>query len=212
MLPMLTISIYEDNASLRKSLEQLFFNEPGFAVTGSFAHCTAIAAHVQDCQPDIVLMDIEMPGTDGIEGVQKAIGAWPDCTVVMFTIFDDNDHIFEALCAGAKGYILKKTTNDKLIEALKEIHAGGSYMSPTIARKVMQSFSSVKPKKPEYNLSHRELEILNLLVKGLSYKMIGSECGISIDTVRHHIKNIYQKLHVNSNVEAVKKAIKNYLL
>lgn len=209
MSPLITISIFEDNAFLRQSLEQLFFSEKDFAVAGSFSDCTNVAKHVADCQPEIILMDIDLPGINGIEGLKKALAVNPEVNVVMFTIFDDNDRIFDALCAGAKGYILKKTTNQKLIEALKDIHAGGSYMSPKIARKVMQKFAPAKPIAPTNNLSVRENETLQLLAQGYSYKMIAGQLAISIDTVRHHIKNIYHKLQVNSNVEAVKLALKH---
>jgi DNA-binding NarL/FixJ family response regulator len=202
------ISVFEDNSNLRQSLTQLFTYEKDFALCGTFPDCNVIEKHIPNYLPEMILMDIDMPGINGIEGLKKVLAIAPETIIVMFTIFEDEDKIFDAICAGAKGYILKKTNNEKLLEALKDIYNGGSYMTPVIARKVLQMFC--KPPQAinnEYNLSDREKEVLKLLVEGYSYKMIAAKCEVTHDTVRHHIKNIYQKLKVNSNVEAVKKAM-----
>lgn len=202
------ISIFEDNNNLRQSLTQLFAYEKDFALCGAFPDCSFLESHIPDYLPEVVLMDIDMPGMNGIDGLKKILCMQPETIIVMFTIFEDEEKIFDAICAGAKGYILKKTSNEKLLDALRDIYNGGSYMTPVIARKVLQMFS--RPQQPiinEYNLSDREKEVLKLLVEGYSYKMIAAKCEVTHDTVRHHIKNIYNKLQVNSNVEAVKKAM-----
>lgn len=207
------ISVFEDNNNLRQSLTQLFTYEKDFALCGAFPDCNTIEKHIPDYLPEMILMDIDMPGINGIEALKKVLAIAPETAIVMFTIFEEEDKVFEAICAGAKGYILKKTNNEKLLAALKDVHEGGSYMTPIIARKVLQMFS--KPPQTfdeKYLLTEKEKNILKFLVEGYSYKMIAAKIEISHDTVRFHIKNIYQKLQVNSNVEAVKKAIKDNLV
>lgn len=207
------ISIFEDNDSLRKSLSHLFTYEQEFVLCGSFSNCNTIEEHLAEYMPEMILMDIDMQGTSGIEGLKKALIFAPEIIVVMFTVFEDEDKIFDALCAGARGYILKKISNEKLLEALKDIYNGGSYITPLVARKVLHKFSKPQQEvKKEYNLSIRENEVLKLLSEGYSYKMIAVKCQVTLDTIRHHIKNIYQKLQVNSNVEAVKKALQKKIV
>jgi len=207
------ISIFEDNDSLRKSLSHLFTYEQEFVLCGSFSNCNTIEEHLAEYMPEMILMDIDMQGTSGIEGLKKALIFTPEIIVVMFTVFEDEDKIFDALCAGARGYILKKISNEKLLEALKDIYNGGSYITPLVARKVLHKFSKPQQEvKKEYNLSTRENEVLKLLSEGYSYKMIAAKCQVTLDTIRHHIKNIYQKLQVNSNVEAVKKALQKKIV
>lgn len=205
------LSIFEDNHQMRSSLQLLFSLENDFHLCGIFEHANDIQSHVQASNPDIILMDIDMPGVNGIEALSQALTIKPETIVVMYTVFEDDDKIYDAICEGARGYILKKTSNDKLISTLKEIFEGGSYMTPVIARKALAMFQKKKYVNNNYNLSDREKEILHLLVDGYSYKMIASQCFISLDTVRSHIKNIYAKLQVNSNVEAVRKAIEKGL-
>jgi len=202
----ISISIYEDNKHLRESLVSLFQEEKDFLLLGAFEKCTEIEKHVSEVLPEILLMDIDMPEMSGIEGLQLALKVSPSTIVVMYTVFEEDDKVFKAICAGAKGYILKDTPNEKLVELLKDIFNGGAYMSPVIAAKVMQSFSHRNEK--DFKLTDKEKNVLQLLVEGYSYKMIANETGISLDTVRFHLKNIYHKLQVNSNVEAVNKAIK----
>ena len=165
--------------------------------------------------PDVVMMDIDMPGISGIEAVQVINEKFPLVKVLMQTVFDENDKIFAAICAGASGYILKKTSPKKIIEAIYETQIGGTVMTASVAAKVIQMFRLQSPsdtKREFIEISNREKEILALLVKGKSYKAIASECFISIDTVSTHIRHIYEKLHVHSKSEAVLKAIRQKLI
>jgi len=211
---MIRVSIYEDNPSLLESLSYLVRG------TGSFELCTVApnAVHViEDCRqacPDVILMDIDMPELTGIDAARMVKDEFPDVNVMMFTVFEDKDKIFEALCAGATGYLLKKTPPAKIIEAIEELYNGGSPMSSGIARKALEFFS--KPangnKPDDYQLSQRELDILQRLVLGDSYKMVADTCGVSMGTVYSHINHIYKKLHVNSKSEAIIKAMKERLV
>jgi len=161
-----------------------------------------------------VLMDIDMPGCTGIEGLRRIKAIAPNINVVMLTVFEENDRVFDAVCAGADGYLLKKTPPARLLDAIGEVRAGGAPMTPAIARQVLRLFPKAPPRVVEEspaNLSAREQEILGLLVEGYSYKMIAADRGISIDTVRSHIKKIYEKLHVRSMTEAVSKALRQGL-
>jgi DNA-binding NarL/FixJ family response regulator len=155
-------------------------------------------------------MDIDMPGQSGITGVSILKEARPETSVIMYTVFEDDEKLFKCLCAGANGYILKKTPPSKLFDAIQEVLDGGAPMSPSIARKVLDSFKSGKTNS--YRLSPREMEVLQLLGKGFSSKMIATELYISFETTRSHLKNIYSKLHVNSGKEAIAKALKEYII
>lgn len=205
------ISVFEDNIQLRASIQVMFSLEDNYHVCGIFDKADEIEQHIRDADPDMLLMDIDMPGVNGIDALKVALSIKPSLIVVMYTIFEDDDKVYDAICAGARGYILKKTANEKLFASLKEIYEGGSYMTPVIARKALAMFQKEKRKGNDYNLTDREGEILHLLVEGYSYKMIAANLNISLDTVRTHIKNIYNKLQVNSNVEAVKKALQKGL-
>ncbi|QIX62179.1 response regulator transcription factor [Hymenobacter lutimineralis] len=211
------VLIYEDNTDLRASLSQLLAGTPGLELAGALGNCTQTEADISRLRPDVVLMDIDMPGMTGIEGLRRIKGVSPTVSVVMLTVFEDNDRVFEAICAGADGYLLKKTPPVKLLDAISEVRAGGAPMTPAIARQVLKLFPRTPPKAaapPEdspANLSAREQEVLNLLVEGYSYKMIAADRGISLDTVRSHIKKIYEKLHVRSMTEAVSKALRQGL-
>lgn len=208
----LKILIFEDNRRIRESLELLLAGTHGFEVAGTFENATH-ADHIASAYlPDVVLMDIDMPGTNGIEGVRLIKESNPQVNIVMFTVFEDENKLFDCLAAGANGYILKNTPAPQLIQAIYEVCAGGAPMSPGIARKVLNSFRQNQSISHDYHLSNRELQILELLVKGFSYKMIGAECGITLDTVRTHLKNIYTKLHVSSGKEAITKALKNKIV
>ncbi len=208
----LKIAIFDDNKNIRDSISLLLATEPQFDLVGSFSHVLDCVVDIRAVKPDVVLMDIEMPGMTGIEAVIKIKKEFPQIQVLMQTVFEDDDRVFDSICAGASGYILKNFLNTKLVDAIKELQYGGSPMSPSIARKVlnkMQSVSAViKPEEaPDYHLTNREKEVLSCLVNGLSYKMIGSELNISYETVRSHVKKIYEKLHVASLTEVVAKAI-----
>lgn len=207
------IVIYDDNAGLRESLEKLIQCSDDFLLLGSFSDPSQVEQQVKDIMPDVILMDIDMPQRSGIEAVRIIRQFDADVAIIMLTVFDDNSHVLDAICAGASGYLLKKHISDKLTNAIKEVLNGGAPMSPGIARMVIESLHRLPPaEKNQYQLTQREKEILNSLSKGNSFKMIGAELAISIDTVRTHIKHIYEKLQVHSQVEAVSKAINEKLI
>ena len=208
----LRIAIFDDNKNIRDSISLLLGTAPQFLIVGSFDNVFTCVEDVIECNPDIILMDIEMPGMDGIEAVRLIKKIVPQVQILMQTVFEDDDRVFDSICAGASGYILKNFLNTKLIESLIELQFGGSPMSPSIARKVLHQLqTSPLPAKQrianEYNLTPREKEVLTEIVNGLSYKMIADRLNISYETVRSHIKKIYEKLHVASLTEAVAKAI-----
>lgn len=199
------ILLFEDNNSLRQSLRQLIEAEPGFVVFGDFPNAENAKEFASQLQPDVAVMDIDMPGADGIEGIQAIKTAKPDTQIIMHTVFEDADKLFACLCAGANGYLLKKHSPLRIIEAIHDVQQGGAPMSPEIARMVLQSFH--QPAR-SYHLTPREKEVLQWLVKGYSYKMIASACNISLETVKSYLKNIYAKLQVNCGTEAVAKAMR----
>jgi DNA-binding NarL/FixJ family response regulator len=208
------VAIFEDSKALRESLEQLVNNAEGMQCTGAFSDANVLSRNMQMAKPDVVLMDINMPGISGIEAVQMIKEKYPQVQILMQTVFEENDKIFAAICAGASGYMLKKTTPQKMIEAIRETYQGGAPMTASVAVKVLQMFrsQSITEKKEYIALSEREKEILALLVKAKSYKAIAAECFISIDTVNTHVRHIYEKLHVHSKSEAVAKAINQRLV
>jgi DNA-binding NarL/FixJ family response regulator len=211
-----SVLIYEDNSSLRESLSHLLKLNDNFAIAGAFPNCIDAKDHVAQFHPDVILMDIDMPGMTGIEAVRKIRTIDQKVQIIMLTVFDDNTHVYEALVAGANGYLLKKYVSDKLISSIEEVLQGGAPMSPSIARMVI---SYMHPQSPvaaapatDYQLTPREKEILQSLSRGNSFKLISAELSISLDTVRTHIKHIYDKLHVRSQIEAVSKAINEKLV
>lgn len=207
--------IYEDNRELRESLAALFRLTEGIYLAGAFETCHNAEQEAAMLHPDVVLMDIDLPGLSGIDAVRHIKQKYPLIQIVMLTVFDDSTRVFDSICAGASGYLLKRTPPQKIIEAVFDAKAGGAPMTSTVARQVLEVFSKLnaeKTKKQDYNLTQRENETLSWLVKGYSYKMIAGEMGISIDTVRAHIKKIYEKLHVHSLGEAVAKAINQKLV
>ncbi|SJZ66689.1 response regulator [Sediminibacterium ginsengisoli] len=210
---MTRLLIYEDNPQLREGLTMLINGSEGFEVLAAFKNCNSVEEEVKAFKPDVVLMDIDMPGTNGIEGLKKIRKSSEDVKVLMLTVFDDNKNVFEAISNGANGYVLKKTAPAKLLEYIQEAQTGGAPMTSSIATQVLKMFSSIHSDKGDnYDLSEREKQVLQLLVNGYSYKMIASEMFIAIDTVRSHIKKIYEKLHVNSKSEAVAKAFKSRII
>jgi DNA-binding NarL/FixJ family response regulator len=208
----LSVLIYEDNELLRESIESMISLNKEFRVGGSFNNVLKVEDQVKSLRPDIILMDIDMPGSSGIEAVSKIRRAGWNTPIMMLTVFDDNQHVFDAICAGASGYLLKKHLSAKLYDSIEELQTGGAPMSPSIARMVISSMHKKPSQINPYGLTARETDVLTSLSKGNSYKLIASEFGISIDTVRTHIKNVYEKLQVHSQAEAVAKAIHEKLI
>lgn len=210
---MIKVLIYEDNPQLREGLTMLIDGSEGFSVAASYKNCTNIISELEAWKPDVVLMDIDMPVMNGIEGLKKIRETNQDVKVLMLTVFDDNGNVFEALKNGANGYLLKKTPPAKLLEYIEDAASGGAPMTSSVATQVLKMFAELPHQtSKEYNLSEREKQVLQLLVNGFSYKMIANEIFIAIDTVRSHIKKIYEKLQVNSKSEAVAKAFKDKLI
>ena len=207
------IIVYEDNDNLRESLCNLITFSKDLLLLGNFARVEGVTAQVEELQPDVILMDIDMPGMNGIEAVTQVRKFNQQVQIIMLTVFDDNRHVLDAICAGASGYLLKKYISDHLTDAIALVLQGEAPMSPGIARMVIQSIQqNTKPADNNYNLTQREKEILSNLSKGNSYKLIAADLFISIDTVRTHIKNIYEKLQVHTQTEAVSKAVNERLV
>jgi DNA-binding NarL/FixJ family response regulator len=206
------IVIFEDNKSLKDSVCLLLKMVPEFDVTGAFDDATNLLPKLEMSLPDVILMDIDMPGISGIEAVKEVRQILPECIIIMQTIHDDEQKVFESLKAGAHGYLNKDTNPAQLIQYIQDAINGGSPMTPGIARKVITHFQVQPLKDNDYNLSAREKEILNALANGKSYKMIAAELFLAYETVHSHVKRIYQKLHVSSVAEAVGLAFRNNLI
>jgi DNA-binding NarL/FixJ family response regulator len=208
------VSVYEDNNSLRDSLCRLIAANADFSLAGAYPNANSVVENTADQQPDVILMDIDMPGISGIEAVALVKSNYPEVKVIMQTVFDDNEGIFRSICAGAVGYILKRKSAAGILDAIREGYGGGAPITPSIALKILSMFKThaTPVNAMTVDLSDREREVLSNLTKGLSYKMIAEACDIKLDTVRFHIKNIYFKLHVHSMTEAVAKALKEGLV
>ena len=212
------VAIFEDNKLVRDSFEVILNGTDGFICTGSFSSCNSLVHDVKRSQPDVILMDIEMNGINGIEATKTIKQEFPSIKILIQTVFEDDDKVFSAICAGASGYMLKKTSPAKLIEATREVYEGGAPMSPGIASKVLtlfQKFAPPEPKSPDYessNLSKREKEILLLMMEGDNFHAIAKKLFLSYDTVRTHVRSIYKKLHVASVNQAIVKAFKQRLI
>ena len=205
----ITVAIVEDDRAIREGLAYLIQRSPGFQCIAAYADAEEAVVGLPERQPDVVLMDIQLPGMSGIECIRRLKQQYPAMQIMMLTVLEDHDRIFQSLAAGASGYLLKKTPPVKLLDAIRDLHAGGSPMSNQIARRVVQAFHMPAPvAKPSENLSTREHEILGHLAQGLLYKEIADRLDISIETVRTHVRNIYQKLHVRSRTQAVLKMFK----
>jgi DNA-binding NarL/FixJ family response regulator len=207
------VAIVEDVRSLREGFWMLIDGTPGFHCTGSFRTMEEALEKIGFDLPDLVLMDIGLPGMSGIEGARLLKERYPDLALLMLTVYDDDDRIFDALCAGACGYLLKKTPPARLLESLKEAVNGGAPMSPEVARRVVNLFREIHPpERADYNLTPHELRLLKLLVEGHNYKTAAARLGVSFNTICFHIKSIYEKLQVHSKSEAVSKALRSRLV
>jgi DNA-binding NarL/FixJ family response regulator len=206
------VAIFEDNKLVRDALEAILNGTPGYTCCGAFTDGNRWMQDIKRSEPDVVLMDIEMPGLNGIEVTTQLTATYPTIKILIQTVFNDSEKIFNALCAGASGYILKNDAPTKYLEAINEVYNGGAPMNPVVAKKVLGFFGNkniilITPESNDYQLSQREKEILQLMVGGDNYKTIAAKAFISYETVRTHVKNIYKKLHVVCRSEAVLKAI-----
>ncbi len=212
---MLKVVVVDDSDTIRDGMKLLINSTDGYSCPAVFSDCESMLPKIKNLQPDVLLMDIDLPGMSGIEGIKKVKKILPDVTILVLSIYDENEIIIEALCAGACGYLVKKTPPSRLLEAINEAHEGGAPMSAHIARKVVAFFQHRKVASSidsEILLPPREKEVLSGLVDGNSYKAIANSLFISVETVRFHFKNIYKKLHVHSQSKAVSKAIKEGLV
>jgi DNA-binding NarL/FixJ family response regulator len=209
----IAVGIVEDEPRLREGLGILIGGTPGYRLTGTHASVEeALDAFVAGA-PDVLLLDIHLPGMLGSEGVRHLRDRWPRLQVLMLTVFAEEEKVFESICNGACGYLLKKTPPSRLLEAIREAHEGGSPMSPEIARKVVTLFQRTRePIDPDERLTPHEVRLLRMLAEGHSYQSAGSQLGVSINTVRNYIRSIYSKLHVHSKSEAVTKALRGRLI
>ncbi|MBL7766819.1 MAG: response regulator transcription factor [Chitinophagaceae bacterium] len=208
------VLVFEDHEDMRMMYEFLIQSQQDMELVASFPNSRNVLESIKQYRPDVILMDIQMPGMNGIETVRLLKTHFPELKIIMQTIFEDADRIFDSICAGASGYILKKSTNEDILQAIRECYAGGAPMTPVIALKVLDLFRKNNPQSQsvDFKLTDREKDILGLLVKGKSYKMIASELDISYHTVDAHIRKIYEKLHVHNATEAVSKAIENKIV
>ncbi len=210
------VAIFEDNKIMRNGFEAICNGTDGITVCGVFHDCTDLDYKIRKSNPHVLLMDIEMPGMDGITATRQTVQKWPEIKILIQTVFEDDDKIFAAICAGASGYILKSTSPARLVESIHEVYNAGSPMSPFIASRVLKLFQQFAPSVEEndekYVLSSREKEILSLMIEGFSFHLIAEKSFISYETVRTHVKRIYKKLHVASASEAVVKAIRQRLV
>lgn len=205
---MISVSIVEDDKLIRNAMSEMINEADELECIGSYSDCETALDKLKECKPDVMLMDIELPGMTGIEGVKKIKEKFPKIDIIMLTVHEDLSLVFNALRAGACGYLDKSASEEKIIESIKEVYEGGAPMSYKIAKLVVSSFH----KKPDPSLTGREYDVLDLLCKGNSYKEIAYKLFITVGTVRHHIKNIYYKLHVHSKSEAVAKALKENIV
>jgi len=200
------LAIVEDDDWLRGNLEQEIGQTPGFKVLQTFSTAESAVAGIPALRPDVVLMDINLPGMNGIECLRKLKADRPDLQILMLTVYEESEQIFNSLLAGASGYLLKRTATSQIIESISQVRAGGSPMTANIARKVVQYFNRMGNRASECDrLSPREREVLELLAQGDAYKQIAEKLGVSLETVRMNVKNLYTKLHVHSRGEAVAK-------
>jgi DNA-binding NarL/FixJ family response regulator len=211
--PVIKVAIVEDERDIRECLTFLVNGTEGYSCTGSYRTMEEALENIPRRLPDVVLSDIGLPGMSGTEGVRVLKGRFPDLLMLMLTVYDDDERIFEAMCAGASGYLLKKTPPARLLDSLREAVAGGAPMSPEVARRVIALFREIRPpERADYQLTPHETRLLKLFVEGHNYKTAAAELGVSVNTVNFHVRNVYDKLQVHSRTEAVTKALRNRLV
>ncbi|HEY0405897.1 MAG TPA: response regulator transcription factor [Pyrinomonadaceae bacterium] len=209
----LKVAIIEDRREIREGLSMLIGGTPGHSCVGSYRSMEEALDRIGHNLPNLVLSDIGLPGMDGIEGIRILKQRYPQLLVLMLSVYDDDDRIFDALCAGACGYLLKKTPPARLIESLREAAGGGAPMSPEVARRVITLFRDFRPpERADYQLTPHETRLLKLLVEGHNYKTAALELKVSVNTVSFHMRHIYEKLQVHSKSEAVAKALRHRLI
>lgn len=209
----ITVAIVEDERDIRECLSTLVNGTDGYKCTGSYRSMEEALEHLPRNLPDVVLSDIGLPGMSGIEGVRILKHRYPGLLLLMLTVYDDDDRIFDAMCAGACGYLLKKTPPARLLESLKEAVDGGAPMSPEVARRVIALFREIRPPdRADYHLTPHETRLLKLFVEGHNYKTAAAELHVSVNTINFHVRSIYDKLQVHSRSEAVAKALINRLV
>ena len=207
------VCLFDDNKKVRAALEKIIRSTQGLFWCGGFQDCSNLLADFQQANPDVVLMDINLPGMSGIEGTRRLVERDHDVKIIMLTVYQDDEKIFQSICAGALGYLLKRTPKEMLLNAIREVHNGGSPMNAGIARRVIQLFKeTASPRSVQTALTPREIDIVHALVDGCSYKMVADREKISVETVRNHIKSIYTKLQVHSKSEAVAKVLKQRIV
>jgi DNA-binding NarL/FixJ family response regulator len=213
MPDLIKVAIIEDLREVREGLTALVNGTPGFRCSGGFRTVEDALRAMDRERPDVVLVDLGLPGLSGIEGIRIMKERYPETPTVVLTVYDDEDEIFNALCAGASGYLLKNTPPARLLECLQEVVGGGAPMSPEVARRVVKLFREIRPpSRASHNLTPQETELLRLLVEGHNYKTAAAELGITTNTVSFHLRNIYAKLQVHSKSEAVAKALRDHLV
>lgn len=207
------VTIIEDQRDIRECLVFLINGTDGFSCTGSYRSMEEALERIPQAMPDIVLADIGLPGMNGIEGVKILKQQYPNMLILMSSVYDDDERVFDAICAGACGYLLKKTPPAKLLESIREAVAGGAPMTPEVARRVIKLFREVRPPdRAQYELTPHEIRLLKLFVEGHNYKTAAKELNVSVNTVNFHVRNIYEKLQVHSRSEAVAKALLNRIV
>jgi len=207
------VAIVEDNKDYRNGIHYVLRMSKGISVAGEYQNAEELIDNVDKIAPDVILMDIGLPGLSGIDATKIINNKYPRIKIVILSVYEDDDNVFKAICAGAIGYMAKPVMPDQLLDAVEYAFDGGTPMSPHIARRVLEMFKKfVPPPEADYNLTERELEVLNYLVQGLDYKQIAENMFLSVFTIRAHIRNVYDKLHVHSKSQAVSKALKEHIL
>jgi DNA-binding NarL/FixJ family response regulator len=209
----ITVALIDDEHAIRKGLGLLIDGTPGFRCVGAFGSVEDAMRSVGSPAPDVLLLDINLPGIQGSEGARLFHEKYPSMQILMLTIHDEDEHIFESMCNGASGYLLKRTPPGELLSAIRDVHQGGAPMSPEVARKVVQLFRKTGPiEKLDHTLTPHEIRLLGMLAEGYSYQAVADRLQVSINTIRDYIRNIYDKLHVHSKTEAVRKALKSRII